>query len=216
MNDATAATPLSAARIRECLADTRLPSDPLAVVTPPEVGRWPEALRERLPRNLVPAGVLIPIIDRATGFTVLFTERSARLRYHAGQVSFPGGRMEAGDQDILATALRETHEEVGIEPGLIQVAGFLPPIPTVTGYAVTPVVGMLTSSVSIVPDPTEVERVFEVPLGFLLDPVNRQQAERRVAGLSVPIVEYRYGAEYIWGATASILSMLTTLLYKDS
>lgn len=203
---------LSAATIRERLIGTGAPADPLSVVMPPELASWPEPLRRRLARDLKAAGVLIPIIERRDGCTVLFTRRSPHLRYHAGQVSFPGGRMEPGDADILATALRETREEVGIEPASVEIAGFLPPLPTVSGYAVTPIVGFVTGGTPIVADPTEVERVFEVPLDFLLDPVNRRCAERDVYGERVTVSEYRYAAEHIWGATASILAMLSRAL----
>lgn len=199
---------LTAATIRERLTGSGAPADPLAVVLPPDLDSWPGALRERLARDLKPAGVLIPIIQRPDACTVLFTKRSPHLRYHAGQVSFPGGRMEPGDADILATALRETHEEVGIEPSRVEVAGFLPPLPTVSGYAVTPAVGLVPPDVVIVTDPTEVERAFEVPLDFLLEPGNRRPAWRDVHGVRVSVSEYRYAAERIWGATASILAML--------
>lgn len=204
--------PLSAATIRERLTGSGAPADPLAVVLPPELDSWPEPLRQRLTRDLKPAGVLIPIIERPDACTVLFTRRSPHLRYHAGQVSFPGGRMEAGDTDILATALRETQEEVGIEPSRVEIAGFLPPLPTISGYAVTPAVGLVPPDVTIVPDPTEVERAFEVPLEFLLAPGNRRAAWREVHGERVSVSEYRYAAEHIWGATASILAMLCRAL----
>ena len=198
--------------IRERLAGTGAPADPLSVVMPPELDRWPEALRSRLAHDLKAAGVLIPIIEHRDACTVLFTRRSPQLRYHAGQVSFPGGRMEPGDTDILATALRETREEVGIEASSVEIAGFLPPLATVSGYAVTPIVGLVPPGTPIVPDPTEVERVFEVPLAFLLEPANRRRAEREVYGERVAVSEYRYADERIWGATASILALLSLAL----
>jgi 8-oxo-dGTP pyrophosphatase MutT (NUDIX family) len=199
---------LSGATIRERLTGTGAPADPLSVVMPPELDGWPAPLRRRLARDLKAAGVLIPIIEHRDGCTVLFTRRSPHLRYHAGQVSFPGGRMEPGDTDILETALRETREEVGIDPSIVEIAGFLPSLPTISGYAVTPIVGFVPSGTLIVPDPTEVERVFEVPLDFLLEPANRQRSEREVYGERVAVSEYRYAAERIWGATASILLLL--------
>ena len=207
-----AARPFSAATIRERLTGTGAPSDPLSVIMPPDLCSWPEPLQLRLARCRKAAGVLVPIIERPDACSVLFTQRSPHLRYHAGQVSFPGGRMEPGDADILATALRETHEEVGIAPAVVDIAGFLPTLPTVTGYAVTPIVGFVPADTMIVPDPTEVERVFEVPLDFLLEPANRLRAEREVYGARVSISEYRYASEHIWGATASILGMLSQAL----
>lgn len=203
---------LSPATIRERLTGTGAPEDPRSVVLPPELDSWPESLRRQLTRDLKVAGVLIPIIAHQDACTVLFTERSPHLRYHAGQVSFPGGRMEPGDADILATALRETREEVGIEPSIVEIAGFLPVLPTVSGYAVTPIVGLVPPGTPIRPDPTEVERVFEVPLDFLLEPANRRYSERDVYGERVSVSEYRYAAEHIWGATASILAMLSRAL----
>ena len=125
--------------------------------------------RERIREALRPAGVLIPVIDRREGLSVLLTQRSATLKHHAGQVSFPGGRMEAQDSDVVETALREAREEVGIRPESVAVIGYLPPMPTVTGYAVTAVVGLVTEEVTLQLDPTEVEYAFEVPLAFLLD-----------------------------------------------
>lgn len=199
---------LSAAIIRERLTGCGAPTDPLSVVMPPEFDGWPEPLRQRLTRDLKAAGVLVPIIEHEDACTVLFTKRSPHLRYHAGQVSFPGGRMEPDDTDVLATALRETREEVGIDPSIVEIAGFLAPLPTVSGYAVTPIVGFLPPGTPIAPDPTEVERVFEVPLDFLLEPANRRSVEREVYGERVAVCEYRYAAERIWGATATILLRL--------
>ena len=121
-----------------------MPEDPTSVVMPAGSENWPRSMRDQLSGTLKPAGVLVPLIERRTdGVTVLLTERSAELKHHAGQVSFPGGRMETGDADIAATALRETHEEVGIARECVAVIGYLDTMPTITGYAVTPVVGLV-------------------------------------------------------------------------
>lgn len=207
---------ITAAEIRNRLAETTLPADPLDVVVPPEVPRWPASLQLELTQNLVPAGVLIPIILRADGLSVLLTQRSANLKHHASQISFPGGRMETDDRDIRATALRETQEEVGIHPADVDVAGYLAPSPTVTGYAVTPVVGLIEPAVSLVIDKTEVEEAFEVPLNFLLDSRNQQHSEREFRGELVPIVEFNYGQWRIWGATASMLISFRNLLLLNN
>lgn len=191
--------------LRERLRGTRIPDDPLNVTVPPEVERWPAAFRDQLTATLKPAGVLIPVMERAASLSVLLTQRSAELKHHAGQVSFPGGRMEEHDLDVRVTALRETHEEVGIEPACVSVIGYLDPMPTITGYAVTPVVGLVSDSAQLVIDRTEVEYTFEVPLDFLLDEGNERLVNREYQGRSFPMVEFHYDGERIWGATAQIL-----------
>lgn len=135
----------------------------------------------------------------------MLTQRSAELKHHAGQVSFPGGRMEPDDRDIAHTALRETHEEVGIHSQHISVVGYLPPMPTITGYAVTPVVGLVGENAETRIDREEVEVAFEVPLAFLLDAANRKIVERNLHGKDVPMVEYRFDGHRIWGATAMMI-----------
>jgi 8-oxo-dGTP pyrophosphatase MutT (NUDIX family) len=205
---------LSARDIRERLADTSQPKDPLRIVMPERLRTWPPEVRENLTTGLKPAGVLIPIIEHEESLTVLLTRRSSALRYHASQVSFPGGRMEAGDADIRATALRETWEEVGIQPADVDIAGYLEPTPTITGYAVTAVVGIVPSGVELRIDPDEVERAFEVPLAYLLDVANERASEREWNGLRLPIVEFHFASERIWGATANILLELRQRLLK--
>lgn len=203
---------LSASDIRERLAGTRLPKDPVRIVIPEQLERWPPDLRTRLTTDLKPAGVLIPIIEHGDMLSVLLTRRSAALRYHASQVSFPGGRMELGDADIQATALRETWEEVGIQPSDVEVAGYLDPTPTITGYAVTAVIGLVRPGIELRIDPAEVQHAFEVPLSFLLDPSNQRASEREFNGVRVPIVEFHFASERIWGATANILLNLRSRL----
>lgn len=205
---------LTAALLQERLADTRAPEDPSDVVMPPGSERWPAFMRERVARSLSPAGVLIPVFERVAGLSVLLTQRSAELKHHAGQVSFPGGRMEEHDRDVVQTALREAHEEVGIPPEAVAVVGYLPPMPTVTGYAVTPVVGLVTDEVRLRIDRTEVEYAFEVPLAFLLDHRNARALEREYQGRRIPTVEFHYEGERIWGATAHMLIELSKILLK--
>jgi 8-oxo-dGTP pyrophosphatase MutT (NUDIX family) len=148
-------------------------------------------MREQLTATLTPAAVLIPLIDRGDAeISVLLTQRSAALNTHAGQVSFPGGRMEPGDADIATTALRETEEEVGIAQDGVSVIGYLEPMPTITGYAVTPVVGLIESGYELAIDTTEVEYVFEVPLPYLLEPGNHKLVKRELHGGTVSMVEY--------------------------
>ncbi len=155
-------------------------------------------------RALLPAAVLLPIIARKNP-TMLFTQRTAHLSRHAGQVSFPGGRVQDSDPSLVETALRETHEETGIEQHFVTVAGFLDAYETGTGYAILPVVGMLAEGFTLTPDPGEVSEIFEVPLEFLLDPKNRMRKSREWQGRAREFWAYQYGPHYIWGATAAIL-----------
>jgi 8-oxo-dGTP pyrophosphatase MutT (NUDIX family) len=155
-------------------------------------------------RALTPSAVLLPIVLRAEP-TVLFTRRTAHLARHAGQVSFPGGRAEDSDTSLVVTALRETMEETGIASSFITVAGFLDAFETGTGFAILPVVGLLAEGFTLLPNPAEVDEVFEVPLAFLLDPANRRRDSREWQGKRREFHVFEYGTHYIWGATAAIL-----------
>ena len=197
--------PLSAAALRRRFADTELPEDPLDVEMPPGLRRWPHAMREKLAGPLRPAGVLVPIMERPEGLSVLLTQRAAHLRHHAAQASFPGGRMEPQDPDVLATALRETHEEIGVEPNFVDVIGYLRAMPTITGFAVTPIVGLVPGNLELSIDRTEVDYTFEMPLDFLLDEGNDQLAEREWEGRRFRLREFHYAGERVWGATAYML-----------
>lgn len=158
-----------------------------------------------------PASVLIPIVLRSAELTVLFTRRTEQLRSHSGQVSFPGGRAEAHDASPEATALRETHEEIGLERHRIEVLGRLADYHTRTGYRVSPVVALVAPPFELRLDANEVEEVFEVPLSFLLDPANHQRHAREFQGREVHYVAMPYRQHYIWGATAAML----VNLYRD-
>lgn len=204
---------ITASEIRQRFAGTAMPEDPLDVVIPPP--RWPVALQQKLTSDLIAAAVLIPIITREASLSVLLTERSPDLKHHAGQISFPGGRMDATDRDIRATALRETQEEVGIDPANVEIIGYLDPNPTVTGYAVTPVVALVDLQQELIIDPLEVKSVFEVPLPFLLDEGNQKSAEREFEGIMVPIAEFNFGQYRIWGATASMLIQFRKFLVDN-
>lgn len=166
------------------------------------------------PRRLVPAAVLILLIDHAEAMTVLFTQRTDHLDNHAGQISFPGGRFEPGDGTPENTALRETAEEVGIDPGGVEVLGRLDNYITRTGFDVTPVVGLISPPLDIDPDPFEVAEVFEVPLQFFLDPANHKRDSRVVAGRKRHFHAMPFGQYYIWGATAGMLFNLYQFLVR--
>ena len=175
---------------------------------PPPGPGWNLAeLHDLVPHDAVTieAAVLVGLIPRIEGTQVLLTRRTDALRQHAGQVSFPGGRIEPDDADAVAAALRETQEEIGVGARQIQPLGFLDPLATITGYRVQPVVALLASDYVALPDPNEVADVFEVPLAFLLDPANLATHTLDFRGRPREVFEYRYPAQRIWGATASML-----------
>jgi len=205
---------LDAGHIRRILAATQMPADPLDVDFTHLGDRMPEAVVAGMRHKLRPAGVLVPIIERGRDLSVLLTERSAGLTHHAGQVSFPGGGMEPDDSHIMATALRETREEVGICPSQVDVAGYLEPTATITGFAVTSVIGFVDPACEPVPDPKEVEKIFEVPLNFLMDASNARYSERLVGGERIRVVSFDYSGHRIWGATAGIILSLRRVLLK--
>lgn len=162
-----------------------------------------------------PAAVLIPLVMRPHGLTVLLTRRTAHLHDHAGQISFPGGRVEEHDADAVATALRETEEEVGLGKAHVEILGALPLYATATGYTVTPVVALVDAGFRLELDTFEVEEVFEPPLSFLMDPANHQ---RHIVDLGAMrrtfyAMPFNPGRSYfIWGATAAMLRNLYHLL----
>lgn len=151
------------------------------------------------------AAVLVPIVPRDDGLTVLLTQRSHELPVHAGQIAFPGGKVDPGDATPLAAALRETHEETGIEPGFVTPVGYLDPYETGTGFRIVPVVGVLSIGFELVPEPGEVSDIFEVPLKFLMDPANHQRKQAMWKGRMRQYDAMPYEDRYIWGATAAML-----------
>lgn len=169
------------------------------------------------PAALVPAAVLIPIVVHAESGAVLLTHRTEHLRKHSGQIAFPGGRMEPDDSDAVATALRETEEEIGLAARAIDVIGRLPEYRTGTGFLVTPVVALVEPPYALVPDANEVAAVFEVPLRFLMDPRNHQR-RRVIEGegtrdfFAMPYHDPSGREHFIWGATAAMLRNLYRFL----
>lgn len=198
--------------------DSHLPAVPAAGQTPQALRarfahppRWqPEVRKEArfAPRTPAHAAVLVPLVLREE-LTVLLTQRTEQLSTHSGQVAFPGGRQDPEDADATATALREAQEEVGLDPGQVEVLGSLPVYETGTAFMVTPVVALVQPDAALHPNPYEVADVFEVPLRFLLDPTHHQRHRLHWQGLerewfSMPYLDA--GRErYIWGATAGML-----------
>ncbi|APV50384.1 CoA pyrophosphatase [Betaproteobacteria bacterium GR16-43] len=165
-----------------------------------------EKQREAGRAVLRPAAVLLLIVNRAEGPTVVFTQRTAHLPAHAGQISFPGGRREEGDPDAESTALRESHEEVGLDPTRVEVLGRLPAYMTSTGFNVIPIVGWAEPPLADWrPDPDEVADVFEVPLAFLLDAGNHKHESAFYKGRMRHYWAMPFGSRFIWGATAGML-----------
>jgi len=170
-----------------------------------------------LPDKWRPAAVLIPLVNRASGVTVLLTQRTEDMPSHAGQVAFPGGRRDERDVDAADTALREAEEEVGLARHFVEVVGAVDLYRTGTGFEITPVVGIVTPGFITRADPREVADVFEVPLDHFLDEKNHRIDSRKVAeGRERRFYAMPYGKRYIWGATAGMLKNLQVILTAGS
>jgi len=202
--------------IRRRLAAPRPSRDPRARLLGNIDGPISPALREILERPGRPASVLLALLERPSGLTVLFTERAAHLKDHAGQISLPGGRIAAGETPAEA-ALREAHEEVGLPPAAVEVIGSLDEFLTGTGFAVMPVIGIVTQSDFVArPDPREVAGVFEVPLGVILDRSALGVGYFERHGSRLLTYELLYGGRRIWGATAAVLRNFQDVLLDES
>lgn len=191
--------------IRRLVAAPRERVDPRARILSNVDGPLSPALREVIDRPGRAASVLIALLDRPRGLTVLFTERAAHLRDHAGQISFPGGRLAERETPVDA-ALREAYEEIGLRPGDVEVLGALDDLLTGTGFAITPIVGYVGTRTFVAqPDPAEVASVFEVPLEFVLEPANTVATYNERLGTRFLTYELSHGGYRIWGATAAML-----------
>jgi len=176
------------------------------------VGPLSEAMRAELARAERQAAVLVGLIERPAGLALLLTERAGHLKYHAGQVAFPGGRVEPGDAGPVATALREAEEEIGLAPTAVEVVGTIAPQITGTGFRVTPVVGFVGAAFEPMPDPAEVAEVFEMPLDYALDAANFTAREWERGGTRFRGYEYAYRGHRVWGATAAMIIRLRSII----
>jgi 8-oxo-dGTP pyrophosphatase MutT (NUDIX family) len=193
--------------IRRRLAGTVPRHDPEHWLIP---GRFDaDAVRHLLPREPTPAAVLMPLVERGE-LSVLFTQRATQLRNHAGQISFPGGRIESADGGPAAAALREAREEIGLDERFVSVIGYLPDHVVITGFRITPVVAFVQPGFELLLASEEVQDSFEVPLDYLFDPANHRLQRRRsaVSGEEVEFREIPFDGRTIWGATAGMLLTL--------
>ena len=198
------------ALIRERLAGSQPRHESADWLVPGLTVAESRAYHRFFPVEPIPAAVLIPIVEHPGAPTVLLTQRATQLRNHAGQVSFPGGRIEPQDDSPAAAALREAREEIGLEESCVSVVGFLPDHVVISGFRVTPVVAMVRPGFKLLLDAQEVADTFEVPLAFVFDPGNhRPRLHRfRAADAEATLFEIPYGNRAIWGATAGMLVTL--------
>lgn len=163
-----------------------------------------------------PAAVLVPLVARDAGLSLLLTQRTDHLSRHAGQVAFPGGRIDEADEGPVMAALRETEEETGIERRFVEPVGFLDTYLTGTSYRVVPVVGLLRPGFTVTPHAGEVADVFEVPLSFLMNPAHHERHSREFMGKERHYYAMPYQGRYIWGATAGMIRNLYMLMYGEA
>jgi len=166
-------------------------------------------------RKLRPCGVLIPLIEGEHGLNVILTKRSSALKHHPGQIAFPGGKVDVGDNGPISAAKREAEEEIGLAASNVDILGTLAVHETVTGFSVTPVIGLVRAAFEVRPEPGEVEEVFGVPLGHVTDVAQFQVQSRRWRGVERHFYTVPYGPYYIWGATARILRGLAERMRHD-
>lgn len=172
-------------------------------------------LQKYFPDNPVPAAVLFPLVDRPEGLSVLLTQRASQLAHHAAQIAFPGGRLEATDASVADAALRETHEEIGLDARRVQVFGYLPDHLVISGFRVTPVLSLVTPPISLTPNPEEVAEVFEVPMSHFFDKANHKARLRRVGDEDILLYDIPWQQQNIWGATAGMLLTLVRMVQEN-
>ena len=211
-----AAVPFDSLTLRKLIKDRLQGSGPPTDLSAALLAGFPPGygaqMRPYFPTSPAAAAVLVPIVDHAEGLSVLLTQRSTQLKNHAGQISFPGGRIEASDDGPYAAALRETEEEIGLSRDHITLAGYLESHLVMSGFWVTPVVGLVRPGFELKLDPREVDSTFEVPLAHILDAANHHSRERFIGETRLEVYDIPFGTHHIWGATAGILMGLYRLL----
>lgn len=215
---ATPSTALTAADLRARVNARRgdVAGGPSLAGTSAEFGDHrlnPDLVAEMAKSESREAAVLVPVVDRGEAATVILTTRTRSLRKHSGQVAFPGGAVDETDASAEAAAMREAFEEIALEPSHVEPIGRLPRYLTTTGFRITPVVAIVTPGFDLSPNPAEVEDVFEVPLGFLMDAANHRQESRTFEGLVRHYYTMPFGERFIWGVTAGILRTLYERYY---
>jgi 8-oxo-dGTP pyrophosphatase MutT (NUDIX family) len=201
--------------IEERLKDSRAVTDASSALPAGFSALDIESIRAYFPATPAAAAVLVPIVDHEAGLTVLLTQRASHLKNHAGQVSFPGGRVEPTDLNPWEAALRETEEEIGLSREHITFVGYLEPQLVLSGYWVTPVVAFVQPGFQLRLDHREVEAAFEVPLLHIMDVANHRSRERILGEVSVQVYDIPYENHHIWGATAGMLMALCRLLKEQ-
>lgn len=203
-DDASTSVDDTELRLRRALAATAELPRPLIKPDPELPPELIEFVSEEAAARLRSAAVLVPVIRRRQTM-VLLTRRADSLRHHRGQISFPGGARDAGDDSATTAALREAREEIGLDPAQVEIIGYLDDYPTITDFRVTPVVGYISADFHPQPSPDEVAEVFEVPLSVLLDPQHYRHKTFQRMGFAIPYYELHYRHYRIWGATAGML-----------
>lgn len=204
-------------RIRDRLAGTRPLHAPEHWLIPGRTAEQSRAWLAHFSITPVPAAVLVPLVERESELTVLLTQRATQLKRHAGQISFPGGRVELSDDGPREAALREAREEVGLDPGFVTLAGYLPDHVIVSGFLVTPVVGFVQPGFELMLDAHEVQSTFEVPISYLFDPANHRSRRRRIGtgNQEIEVIDIPFGEHNIWGATAGMIYTLYRMCTEE-